>query len=81
MLDLCKEAGILKSVEDEGHYYETRSLEVLAENINAHTDSLRMIAKALTPPAGKKGLVLVSNVERSANYVHLKGDGLRNRCF
>ena len=69
MLDLCKEAGILKSVEDEGHYYETRSLEVLAENINYHTGMLKAISKALTAPAGKKGMVLVSNVERSANYV------------
>lgn len=76
MLDLCKEAGILKSVNDEGHYWETRDLEVLAKNINASTDMVRAVAGMLADPARERGFQVDSPIERSANYMRI-GDKKR----
>ena len=73
MLDACKEAGILKSVSDEGNYWKTRDVEELAKNINASTDMLRAISAALKSPAKKKGFQFHSAIEKSANYVNARG--------
>ncbi len=40
-LDACEAAGILKEVEDEGGFWETRDLKMLARNINASTNMTR----------------------------------------
>ena len=72
MLDLCKEAGILKSVHDEGEFWETRDLAVLAKNINESTATIQAITGALRGPA-RKGLFIVdANIDRSANYMQVR---------
>ena len=73
MLDMCKEAGILKSVYDEGDYWQSRDVEKLARNINSSTDTLRAISGMLKGPVEKKGFEFHSAVEQSANYVVYKG--------
>jgi len=72
LLDLCKEAGILKSVHDEGGYYGTRKLEELAKNINESTDMIRAVTSALKGPAEKQGLTIKAEIEKSANYIRVR---------
>lgn len=56
MLELCQEVGILGRVSDDGHYWETRDLAVLAERLNASEEMLRVVAAALTTGARIRGL-------------------------
>ena len=79
LLDLCKEAGILENVKDEGGYWESRDLEVLAKNINISTETIRSVAGALGDAARKRGLRVDAAIERSANYVHVKKPRRFNR--
>ena len=79
MLDLCREAGILKSVHDEGEYWQTRDLDVLARNINASTDMIRMMSEAFKAIGRKRGYEVDSAVDRSANYVRSRSDSARRR--
>jgi len=72
MLDLCKEAGILKSVHDEGGFYESRSMERLAKNINESTDTIRAITSAFKGPAEKQGFKVDAPIEKSANYLRVR---------
>lgn len=48
MLELCRDAGILRRVCDDGRYWETRDLAVLAERLNASEEMLKVVAAALT---------------------------------
>lgn len=73
MLDACQEAGILKSVYDEGDYWQSRDIEKLAKNINTSTDTLRAISGMLKAPAEKIGFQFHSAVEQSANYIKVRG--------
>lgn len=47
MLELCREAGILRNVSDDGRYWETRDLAVLAERLNASQEMFKTVAAAL----------------------------------
>ena len=69
MLDFCKDAGILKGVLDDGHFYENRNVQELAKNLNAYTESLRTITDMLKGPAEKRGFKLASEVDKSANFI------------
>jgi len=69
MLDLCKEAGILKSAHDEGEFWETRDLEVLAKNINLSTATIQAVAQAFRGPAEAAGLTMKSALDKSTNYL------------
>ena len=77
MLDLCSEAGVLKCVSDEGGYWETRDLDVLARNINASTDMIRMMSEAFKTVGHQRGLEVDSAVDRSANYVRTRYSSAR----
>jgi len=74
MLDLCKEAGILERVEDQGEYWETRDLKVLARNINASTEFMKIASKALQQIGGKKLLMVHNAVDKCANYMQVNGE-------
>ncbi len=74
MLDLCNEAGILKSVRDEGRYWETRDLEELARNINLSTDLIRAAAGASRKLMEGRGFEVDAPIEQSANCVRVNGD-------
>ncbi|MFH1549992.1 MAG: hypothetical protein ABIH04_05475 [Planctomycetota bacterium] len=69
MLDLCEKAGILKSVRDEGEFWEKRDMEVLAKNINLSTETIRAITSAMKEPAEAAGFTVEAPVEKSANYM------------
>ena len=69
MLDLAKQAGILKSAHDEGEYFEKRDLEVLAKNINLSTETILAITSALKGPAEAKGFDVYAAIEKSVNVM------------
>jgi len=71
ILDICKEEGILKNVDDEGGYWNTRDLSILAENINASTMVLAQFSKILKQMASP-GVEIVSAIDKSKNYVNIK---------
>lgn len=75
MLDLCKEAGVLREVKDEGHFWETRDLKVLAENINASTQMLKKMVPQFKEIGRKIGIVGVSEIEKAENYMMVKEEG------
>ena len=71
ILDICKEEGILKHVDDEGRFWESRDISILADNINASTMVLEQFSKMLkkmVPP----GVEIVSAIDKSKNYVNIK---------
>ncbi|MBA7601152.1 hypothetical protein ES703_08219 [subsurface metagenome] len=56
ILDECKRLGILKEVHDEGHYWETRDLSKLGQNINASTMMLATLFGQLEGTFGKENI-------------------------
>jgi len=72
MLDVCKEAGILKDVHDEGEFWESRDLEVLARNINLSTATIQAVGNALKGPAKSAGFKMRSALDKSANYMRVQ---------
>ena len=69
MLDLCRDAGILKSVQDDGHFFENRNIQELAKNINKWTESTRMIADALKSAGERKGFNVVASIDKATNIM------------
>lgn len=47
MLDLCDEVGILKSVSDEGNYWDTRDLQVLGTEFDGYRSIVENLGKQL----------------------------------
>lgn len=56
ILDECKRLGILKEVHDEGHYWETRDLSKLGQNINASTKMIQGLLGTLSKTFGKENV-------------------------
>jgi hypothetical protein len=73
ILDLCKEAGILKNVHDEGEFWQTRDLEVLAKNINESTATILAVGAMLKGPAKKAGFTMQSAIDKSMNLMQVRG--------
>jgi hypothetical protein len=71
MLEMCDEAGILGRVRDEGRYWETRDLAVLAENLNASTEMLKAVAGALKIGAKQRGLDSRAAIDSCENYLRV----------
>lgn len=64
-------AGILGRVRDEGRYWESRDLAMLAENLNASTETLKAVASALKMGATQRGLESRAAIERYPNYLRV----------
>ena len=71
ILDFCKHLGIVKEVHDEGDYWETRDIKVLAGNINESTAMIESFANALKQQLPKE-LDVVSAIDNSKNYVQVQ---------
>ncbi len=72
-LDACKAAGILKEVEDEGGFWETRDLKVLAKNLNATTALIQRVFGSLK----SCGWDVTSPIEESQNITRVVPGGKR----
>lgn len=73
MLDLCQRAGILKEVNDEGGYWETRSAEKLARNLNASTRMIKTVTSVLKRVAELKGFEHHAPIDEAENYLRVDG--------
>jgi len=62
ILDYIKELGFLKEVYDEGGYWESRSIERLAKNINANTTAIISLLNEFQS-AGLKVISPIENVK------------------
>ena len=71
LLDMLQEASFKVDVSDEGSYWETRDLEVLAKNINDNTVLLGAVFDSLKQVCNKSGqkLSVESPIERCKNFV------------
>ena len=75
MLDLCKEAGLLSQVHDEGEYWETRNIVVLAKEINSSTTRLKSLFGALKEIV-QEPLKVESKIDTCENYVNVNKDNI-----
>jgi len=73
MLRLCRGAGILRRACDDGGYWETGDLAVLAARVNASTAVLKAIPSVLKATGGE----VRAAVEGCANYVRVEGEAGR----
>ncbi len=69
--DACKAARILKEVEDEGEFWDTRDLAVFARNINESTDMIRRVYGQFRRALGSR---VVSPIESCRNYVRVSDE-------
>ncbi len=74
VLDMLKESGFDVDVRDEGEYYETRDLEVLAKNINDYTGLLLQISGELKEQVKNSEFTLDCEIDKSANIVDINPD-------
>jgi len=68
MLRLCRDAGILRRACDDGGYWETGDLAVLADRVNASTAVLKAVTSALRDTGGE----VRAAVEGCANHVRVE---------
>jgi len=69
VLDLFKEQGFTVKVKDEGKYWETRDLSVLAENINDYTDLLKTLFGSISKQAKEAGMTVEAPITECQNYM------------
>jgi len=74
LLDMLKEEGFDVDVYDEGGYYDTRNLKVLAKNINESTAMIAGILGSLKSAAEQSGIVVEAPIENSKNYMKVDED-------
>ena len=74
ILDYCKEVDILREVHDEGHYWETRDLKVLGENINESSQMLLDLRKFFEKVKEKRPGVAITGgaIDGPVNIVEVR---------
>jgi len=74
LLDILKEKGFEVEVVDEGEYWETRDMKVLAKNLNESTSSIMAIGDMIKSGAKQLGMTVESAVDDCENYMEVKSD-------
>jgi hypothetical protein len=69
LLDILKEEGFKVDCRDEGNYYETRDLKILAKNINDYTALIGSLFGELKTAAEAKGGTLDAPIEHCKNIM------------
>ena len=72
MLDHAKELGILKSVSDEGEFWEQRNIEALSREVGQSNEMIAGLAGELKDKLGDKVLAAIT---RFSNFEHLEAKG------
>ena len=72
VLDLFKEQGFKVVVSDEGQYWKTRDLAVLAKNLNEYTGLLKNLFKDISGQAEQMGMTLEAPITECENYMSIK---------
>ena len=71
LFDLLKEQGFAVEVKDEGNYWETRDLEVLAKEINDYTILIKSVLGTVQEIAKNNGLSVETPITECENYVKI----------
>ena len=74
LLDMLKAEGFDVDVYDEGGYWQTRDLKVLAKNINDYTSLISSVLGGLKSAAGEKGMVVDAPIEGCKNIMKVDED-------
>jgi len=70
LLDMLKEEGFtIVFVNDDGDYWETRDVEILAKNINEETAMLGNVLGGLQQLAKETGMTIEAPIEKCKNYI------------
>ena len=72
ILDLFKEAGFTVKVKDEGKYWKTRDMSVLAIEINGYTDLLKTAFGSLSEQAVQAVMIVDAPITECQNYMTVK---------
>lgn len=72
MLDFAKELGILESVTDEGHFWENRDEQALAQEVSRWNTMIAGFAGQLKDAMGDG---VVSEIAKFPNFEHLEAKG------
>ncbi len=76
MLDCAKELGIMKSVDDEGKYWEKRDMKDLAEEVGRWDELIAGFSAMLGKAVGEQNLV--SEIKNHPRYEKLKNIGMQH---
>lgn len=74
LLDMMKAEGFEVDVYDEGQYWETRDMKVLAKNINESTAVISSVLGGLKSAAKEKGMVVDAPITECQNYMKVDED-------
>lgn len=74
MLDILKEKGFEVEVVDEGEYWETRDMKVLAKNLNESTSAILAIGGLIKSGAKQAGMTVESAIDDCQNFMEVKSD-------
>ena len=74
LLDMLKAEGFNVDVYDEGEYWESRDIKVLAKNINESTALIAGILGSLKSAIADRGIVVEAPIENSKNYMKVDED-------
>jgi hypothetical protein len=80
LLDHAQELGILARVSDDGHYWETRSEQVLLNNLREHSAVLSAIVGNLKDQFEKRGdqtMHFSAPITAMPDFEHLEAEGRR----
>jgi hypothetical protein len=69
LLDMLKAEGFDVDCYDEGHYWDTRDIKVLAKNINESTALISAVLGGLKSAAEQQGIVIEAPIVNSKNYM------------
>jgi len=69
LLDMLKKEGFEVDVYDEGEYWQTRDLKVLAKNINESTAVISSVLGGLKSAAEERGMVVDAPIETCKNIM------------
>ncbi len=72
MLDHAKELGILRSVSDEGDFWEKRNIEDLSREVGQWNEMIAGLAGELKDKLGDE---VLSAITKFANFEHIKAKG------
>lgn len=74
LLDILKAEGFTVDCYDEGGYYDTRDMKVLAKNINESTAMIAGILGGLKSAVEDRGMVVGSPIEKCKNIMRVDGE-------
>jgi hypothetical protein len=74
LLDMLKAEGFDVDVYDEGGFWETRDIKVLAKNINESTALISAVLGGLKSAVADRGIVVEAPIEKSQNYMKVDED-------